>query len=164
MAWVAIRVPPKDTRERIPGILYGRYVKDVYGGGNPWVLITAALASLFYQAAQFVVRSGMKIVGENLRAWQGALGPQFRGDCHEFVAAGDAVLTRLRHHIAGSDDSHLFEQIDKTSGVQYNAKDLTWSYAELLSALAEREQAVKSLTKLDRSDLRRRFNLAVSHT
>jgi len=32
----------KDTEEGIPGVLYGRYIKDLYGGdglGNPWVLI-----------------------------------------------------------------------------------------------------------------------------
>lgn len=41
----------KDDSEGIPGILYGRYVGDIYKGGNPWVLSTASLAQLFYNIA-----------------------------------------------------------------------------------------------------------------
>ena len=33
--------------------------------------------------------------------------------------------------VAKEDDGHLYEQIDKKTGRQYNAKDLTWSYAEV---------------------------------
>lgn len=62
----------EDSKAKIPGVLYGRYAADAYGnkalgpalglalglaphcvcqdGGNPWVLITAALANLLYQA------------------------------------------------------------------------------------------------------------------
>jgi glucoamylase len=32
-----------DTNNGIPGILIGRYPGDTYGGGNPWVLLLAAL-------------------------------------------------------------------------------------------------------------------------
>jgi len=39
-----------DDSNNIPGILYGRYEKDVYAGGNPWHLISASLANLFYRA------------------------------------------------------------------------------------------------------------------
>jgi len=131
-----------DTKEGIPGVLYGRYLKDQYGGGNPWQLITASLASLLYQAAQYVKASGINPEGTTKLAWQAALGPQFQGHARDFVSAGDAVLLRLRHHIKEEDDMHLYEQIDKTSGEQYNAKDLTWSYAEVLLALQERDTAV----------------------
>lgn len=48
---------------------------------------------------------------------------------------------RLRNHISEQDDLHLFEQIDRSSGRQYNAKDLTWSYAEVLNALVTRHSA-----------------------
>jgi len=59
----------------------------------------------------------------------------------DFVAAGDSVLMRLKEH-AKPDGGHLYEQIGKSSGKQYNAKDLSWSYAEVLSALGEREKAM----------------------
>eukprot|EP00913_Durusdinium_trenchii_P020751 g19491.t1 len=47
-----------------PGILYGRYAADKYGGedgGNPWVLITAALANLLYQAASQVSHTALNL-------------------------------------------------------------------------------------------------------
>ena len=34
-----------------PGILIGRYPGDHYAGGNPWQLLTAALAEYFYLLA-----------------------------------------------------------------------------------------------------------------
>jgi glucoamylase len=37
-----------DTAAGLPGVLYGRYGDDIYAGGNPWVLSTAALGQLFY--------------------------------------------------------------------------------------------------------------------
>jgi len=136
-----------DTASGIPGILYGRYAADKYGssgpglGGNPWVLLTASVASLLYQNAQ----SSTSLQAEELDAWSSALNMKaFGGSSLDFIAAGDAVLARLHHHVQ-ADDYHLFEQIDRVSGKQYNAGDLTWSYAETLSALLERESAVKLL-------------------
>mmetsp|Transcript_77970 Transcript_77970/g.252946 ORF Transcript_77970/g.252946 Transcript_77970/m.252946 type:complete len:1172 (-) Transcript_77970:347-3862(-) len=144
----------EDARGGVPGILYGRYLKDSYGGGNPWQLITAALASLLYQAAQFTVASGSGPVDATLIAWQNTFGPYFRGEARDFVAAGDAVLMRIRHHIGFFDDWHLFEQIDRNTGKQYNAEDLTWSYAEVLSALRERAAAVEmGATEVDTRSL-----------
>eukprot|EP00435_Cladocopium_sp_Y103_P046472 s1280_g13.t1 len=128
---------------QLPGVLYGRYAADEYGakdGGNPWVLITAALANLLYQAAE--TTSATPLTHQELAAWKAALngGSEFNGSPRAFLAAGDSVLMRLRNHIS-KDDFHLFEQIDRSSGQQYNAKDLTWSYAELLNALVTRHSA-----------------------
>ena len=44
---------------------------------------------------------------------------------------------------------HVFEQMDKGSGKQYNARDLTWSYAELLSALDARNSALNNTNNVD---------------
>lgn len=134
----------KDTEKGIPGILYGRYGKDNYGGGNPWVLITAALATLFYQCAQDVSKTAEPLSANALAAWQGALWPAFTGTPEEFVAAGDAVMARLYSHVSYG-GFHLWEQIRKDNGHQYNAKDLTWSYAETLTALKEREISMELL-------------------
>ena len=41
-----------DNKAGIPGILYGRYEGDSYAGGNPWQLLAAIHAKLFYQGAQ----------------------------------------------------------------------------------------------------------------
>jgi len=131
----------QDTNAGVPGILFGRYEADTYGGGNPWQLITAALASLLYQAAQECAAFGLS--ADELSAWQSALGTSFAGTRDAFIAAGDSVLLRLKHHIqtSGNEELHVYEQIDKNTGEQYNAEDLTWSYAEILGALGERAAA-----------------------
>jgi GH15 family glucan-1,4-alpha-glucosidase len=49
-------------------------------------------------------------------------------------SAGDAVMYRLFQHVKDR-NGHIDEQIGKTSGVQTSAKDLTWSYANILSAM-----------------------------
>jgi len=142
----------KDTEEGIPGVLYGRYIKDLYGGdglGNPWVLITAALASLFYQAAQ-ASANGEPPSPEAILRWRLALqSDNFNGTVKDFVAAGDSVLLRIAKHVEVN-NWHLYEQIDKVTGLQYNAKDLTWSYAEVLSAMLERSKVwPESLQQVD---------------
>ena len=38
-------------KEGKPGVLMGRYPGDSYAGGNPWQLLTAVLAKIFYQGA-----------------------------------------------------------------------------------------------------------------
>jgi hypothetical protein len=43
-----------------------------------------------------------------------------------FAAQGDGVMLRLRSHVAG-DGFHLDEQIDRNTGKQMSAEDLTWS-------------------------------------
>merc|ERR1740121_2141483 len=45
----AFEINRKDSADGIPGILYGRYDGDNYDGGNPWVLLSATLAQLFYR-------------------------------------------------------------------------------------------------------------------
>ena len=50
------------------------------------------------------------------------------------VSAGDAVMTRL-HNYVKSDGGKIDEQIDKHTGKQASAENLTWSYANILHAL-----------------------------
>ena len=92
----------EDSKAEIPGVLYGRYALDAYGnkdGGNPWVLITAALANLLYQAAE--VTKSKALSSQELRTWQHALNDHsFTGSSKDFLAAGDSVLQRLRHHVS----------------------------------------------------------------
>ena len=54
----------------MPGILYGRYLGDVYEGGNPWQLLSASLAELFYSGASDILdkyneRSNVTILDED---------------------------------------------------------------------------------------------------
>lgn len=57
-------------------------------------------------------------------------------------------MYRLYQHVKG-DAGHIAEQIDRNNGVQKSAKDLTWSYANILSAMKERLKAVQGLSQLN---------------
>jgi len=130
----------KDTSSGLPGVLYGRYQGDTYAGGNPWVLSTAALASLFYRGAATIKSSGVVPTPEVLSLWQTAFNSESAlpttapALAAVFAAQGDGVLLRLRSHVTAR-SFHLDEQIDRNTGVQMSAKDLTWSYAEVLNAM-----------------------------
>ena len=50
------------------------------------------------------------------------------------IEAGDAVMYRMYQKVK-NDGGHIAEQIGRSSGAQTSAKDLTWSYANLLSAM-----------------------------
>ena len=63
------------------------------------------------------------------------------------VSAGDAVMYRLYQHVK-DDGGHIAQQIGRNDGKQTSAKDLTWSYANLLSAIKARAEAVSALEKI----------------
>ena len=132
-----------DTTAAVPGVLYGRYSGDSYAGGNPWVLSTAALASLFYRGATEVLTKGVPS-STVLAAWKTAFNsptdlPTTQAELAAvFANQGDGVLLRLRNHVE-ADGFHLDEQIDRNTGLQASAEDLTWSYAEVLIAMHHRE-------------------------
>lgn len=132
-----------DTSAGLPGVLYGRYAGDTYAGGNPWVLSTAALAGLFYRGAQEVLSKGVPS-SSVLAAWKIAFNapsdlPTSKASLAAvFANQGDGVLTRLRSHVTAR-GFHLDEQIDRSTGSQTSAQDLTWSYAEVLNAMHQRD-------------------------
>jgi len=135
-----------DTNQNVPGVLLGRYPRDTYGThnfGNAWLVTSAALASVLYQAAQHAAWEDA-LSPEVLAAWRRALtAHSFAGTPSDFIAAGDAVLMRLHTHISKDNfHFHIYEQIDRNNGEQYNAKDLTWSLTEVLSAVSERRLAM----------------------
>ena len=130
-----------DTKAGIPGILYGRYQGDGYAGGNPWILLTSALAELLYRGAAEVHTKGAMDT-DAYAAWTPVLGLGETFDASETAAAmagaADGVLTRVASHVK-SGGFHLTEQIDRNSGTPMAAKDLTWSYATTLKAMHARK-------------------------
>lgn len=60
--------------------------------------------------------------------------------------AGDAVMYRLYKYVK-NDNGHIAEQIGRNSGLQTSAKDLTWSYANILSAMQQRKKSVQMLSE-----------------
>lgn len=55
-------------------------------------------------------------------------------------------MNRLYKYVK-NDGGHIAEQIGRNSGVQTSAKDLTWSYANILSAMHERKKSLSLLNK-----------------
>ncbi|SIO26811.1 Astacin (Peptidase family M12A) [Singulisphaera sp. GP187] len=143
------------------GVAIGRYPEDRYsgsgpdqvGGGNPWYLCTAALGELYYSVAnEWESNGSLAITGEN-SAFLAALRPTpvtvlrsgetlARSDARFGVVlralreAGDAQLRRVKFHAGG--DGSLAEQVYREDGFARSARDLTWSYASILTAAAVR--------------------------
>jgi len=141
-----------------PGVLIGRYPGDTYQGGNPWQLLTAALAELFYLGGRASLEAAAigggkedQVLGVAARpAWRSlfnltdaglTLGELGRAQ----VAAGDAVLARLYEQVRG-EGGRVDEQVDKVRGGQVSAKGLTWSYANILHALHVRQELAQLLS------------------
>lgn len=86
------------------------YKGDVYFGGNPWVLTTAALASLLYRGAKHILTDGMPSESA-LDKWAEAFNvpdngysfPSSQAELAQvFAAQGDGVLQRIRYHVEGN--------------------------------------------------------------
>ena len=59
----------------VPGVLIGRYPGDSYAGGNPWQLLTAAHAELFYLGAEAALKRGPHLrLDQEQSAWAEVLG------------------------------------------------------------------------------------------
>jgi glucoamylase len=147
-----------DTKNGIPGILYGRYEGDSYAGGNPWILLSSALAEVLYRgASEMLTMSTENLNSEDMAAWAKVLDIHYNGDAAEeispqamataFAGAGDGVLTRIYHHVSGDNGFHLTEQISRSTGKTMAAHDLTWSYAATLKAIHARSTYVAALKK-----------------
>ena len=135
-------------------MLIGRYPGDTYAGGNPWQLLTAVLAELFYRGAASLLESNVGLDLEARNNWSDLLSIDRDSSVREIAMAasqaGDAVLFRLWGHVK-NDGGRIDEQIGKTSGVQTSAKGLTWSYANILSAIKVRDGRLAQL--LERSEI-----------
>lgn len=147
----------EDNQAGISGILIGRYPGDSYAGGNPWQLLTAVTAEAFYLGAQLTEK---KIVDkaapavltlEDHKAWMDLLnlreGSTMADLAEAQLAAGDSIMTRMWNKIGG-DGGKVDEQIDKYTGKQTSAEDLTWSYANILHALHTRKQVAPLVRSL----------------
>merc|ERR1719295_617122 len=122
----------------VPGVLIGRYPGDSYAGGNPWQLLTAAHAELFYLGAEAALKRGPHLrLDQEQVAWADVLGISHNSTQAELakrsLSAGNAVMTRLWMHVK-DDGGRVDEQIDKNTGAQTSAQALTWSYANVLHA------------------------------
>lgn len=140
----------KDVKAGVPGILIGRYPGDSYAGGNPWQLLTAIYAKTFYQGANALMEQNGFLKQEDKDAWFDLLSLHESATLQEQIQAalnaGDSVMYRLYQYVK-NDGGHIAEQINKNSGAQLSAKDLTWSFANILNTMREREKVAENLSK-----------------
>ena len=133
-------------------IAIGRYAEDVYYGGNPWFLTTLAAAEQLYDALYVWTREGSITVTLNSLSFFRDLAPSvdigvystatptFK-QLHEAVFNyADGFLNIVRTYVEA--DGSMAEQFDKSTGQPRSARDLTWSYAAFLTAVARREGLV----------------------
>lgn len=147
--------------------LMGRYPTDIYDGdqfvhGNPWVLITNALAEYDYRLAAFYLRHGnIDVTATNRIFFEALMGrkhwraqvvksssSEFRELVDALVAEGDQLLLTVKKYQQTYPDGstlHFSEQIDRERGVPVSAPDLSWGYASFLTALHAREAALGRL-------------------
>ena len=141
----------QSVKSGTPGVLIGRYPGDSYAGGNPWQLLTAIYAKCFYQGANALLESNGFLKEADKKAWLSLLklkdNASLREQVQAAIQAGDAVMNRIYQQVKG-DGGHIAEQMDRSSGTQKSANDLTWSFANILSAMKEGKKASLGLSKL----------------
>lgn len=143
------------------GTAIGRYPNDRYSGrsdhhlGNPWVLTTAALAEFYFELATSLKSSKqLYVTAKSEKFWRRLMGARLMGRpvkaglvvkqgseemrelSEALIQKGDLFLRRVRLH--SNPDGSLSEQIDRQSGYMVSARDLTWSYASLITAYKAR--------------------------
>ncbi|KAI8889298.1 glycoside hydrolase family 15 protein [Backusella circina FSU 941] len=133
------------------GTAIGRYPEDIYDGyrtsiGNPWFLTTAGYAELYYLAAHEFQKNGVTINKIN-RAFFAKVGNDKLGEYKVGSAelervvqktrqAGDRFLKTIQYH--QNQNGSMSEQFDRNDGFMKGARDLTWSHAAFLAAIAAR--------------------------
>ena len=152
----------------VKGLLIGRYTQDIYDGnqsiyGNPWFLCTNLLAGTYYALAKQLLQGETILVNTLVQQFLLQTAPNVtfllndiinskHKNFSKFIAClleeGDAILSLIKKYCITYEDGsamHMSEQIDRASGEQVSARDLSWSYATLISAVNEREKLLNEL-------------------
>lgn len=135
------------------GAAMGRYPEDRYDGvtvtglGNPWYLATFAMAEMIYRSIhEFSNRGQIKFNSTNA-AFFTSHAPMIAFNRNEILTARDPRWTSLMSALRDSADTYvrrvrthtplngaLAEQFNRDNGYAQGARDLTWSYASVLTA------------------------------
>ncbi len=91
---------------------------------------------------EFLEVNGDFTLSDQFAEWKELLDLGDDATAEEFIqastAAGDSVMTRLWGHVK-NDGGMITEQIDRSTGAQISAKNLTWSFGNILHALKIRK-------------------------
>lgn len=146
--------------------MLGRYSNDIYDGdqddyGNPWILTTNALGQYYYKLANIYLQQGKIVISKVNKLFFTQIDSglsvkeeviklsenpeKFYSIVNSLIAEGDkAVKTAKRYSVCYEDASclHFSEQIDRSSGRQTSAMDLTWGYTSVLTAMQARDKLI----------------------
>ncbi|KAJ5563796.1 hypothetical protein N7513_000038 [Penicillium frequentans] len=133
-------------------VAVGRYPEDSYYNGNPWFLCTLAAAELLYDALYQWNRIGsLTINSVSLAFFTDVYSSAATGTYSSSSATYSSIVSAVKTYADGyvsivekyaSSNGSMSEQFDKSSGSQLSARDLTWSYAALLTANLRRNSVV----------------------
>lgn len=130
----------------------GRYPEDVYYTGNPWFLTTLAAAEQLYDAIiQWDAAGSLTITATSLPFFTDLDSAAAVGTYASSSSTYSTIVAAVRTYADGfvsivqthaMTNGSLSEQFDKASGTSLSARDLTWSYAALLTANLRRNAVV----------------------
>ncbi|CAG8310222.1 unnamed protein product [Penicillium nalgiovense] len=136
--------PVNSGKEAGTAAAVGRYAEDTYMGGNPWYLTTLAAAEQLYDALyQWKQLGSLEITETSLPFFKDLASSAAAGkypsssETYTSITAAvkkyaDGFMAVVKEHTPS--DGSLAEQYTRDNGSPASAKDLTWSYAALLSA------------------------------
>lgn len=146
----------------------GRYPEDVYdgngfSGGNPWFLATYGMAEYYCALVQEKLQKKSLNTDALSMAFYRYHNPQLRSATRSALNSSQAYFTTLnnlmimadsfikRGNFHGGRDGRFAEQLDRNSGFQRGAQDLTWSYASRIRAYSRCQASEALLAKAQRS-------------
>ncbi|MCJ1475364.1 hypothetical protein MMC13_004026 [Lambiella insularis] len=133
-------------------VAVGRYPEDIFMGGNPWYLTTAAAAELLYDALyQWNKIGSLTVTSTSLSFFKDFMSTVATGTYASSSSTYSTLTTAIRTYADGymsviekytPSGGALAEEFSRSNGAPLSAIDLTWSYASFLSAIARRAGSV----------------------
>jgi glucoamylase len=130
------------------GAAMGRYQGDVYYSGGAYYFSTLAAAEFFFSLAGAVARRirTNSLSPDDLSSIKALVGAEQAlnapGAFDALLKRGDSFMATVRAYTPASGD--LSEQFDGATGQQTSAKNLAWSHAAFITAVAARRAALRA--------------------
>ncbi|WP_158814788.1 glycoside hydrolase family 15 protein [Methylocapsa sp. S129] len=131
------------------GPAMGRYSGDLYYSGGAYYFSTLAAAEFFFRLAGAVAGRAQvpaALDGQSLLAGVIADPSDGHSGFDALISRGDGFMATVRAYAPAS--GALSEQFDRATGRQTSAKNLAWSHAALITAVASRRAAFRAVDPL----------------
>ena len=139
--------PINQSAPRDRGAAMGRYAGDRYYSGGAYYFATLGAAEFFFRlAAALAGRARTDDAAQDLAALLGAAQPRDRsGVVDALMSRGDSFMATVRGYTPAAGE--LSEQFDRSTGRQTSSKNLAWSHAALITAVASRRAACRAIDR-----------------